>query len=135
MLLLTYSSLLPSPLPLWCSWFDDRAHAQFDLVGIYYGNDAGFRCPQCRALFRGTGPKWKLLGGMLQNQDWLELSQDYDTVMLADDDLIMSTHTLNEAFRLFNKYNLSLAQPSVCGSPGSSSIQSVVMQQEEVFLR
>jgi hypothetical protein len=72
---------------------------------------------------------------VINSKEWSWLAPRYDTVMMADDDLLMSTHTINEAFRIFTRHNLSLAQPSVCQHSQSYSLQPAVMQQEGIFLR
>lgn len=55
--------------------------------------------------------------------------------MLADDDIIMSTHTLNEAFRIFGTFNMTLAQPTLCRHPQVGVSHGVVLQNQSNLIR
>lgn len=130
---------LPQPRPIPTlnnhSWLDASSSRTFDILAIYYGSDANFSCTACVAVYRGQGPKWQLIRQVLRSQEWHALHPRYGVVMLADDDVIMSTHVLSEAFRIFRARGLVLAQPSVCDHPQSSTLQPVVNQRKSLFMR
>ena len=52
----------------------------------------------CAALqvFRASGPKWKLMYALYSLPGWGELTKDYGAIMVADDDLTMTTCILNK---------------------------------------
>lgn len=78
--------------PCHCSWLDRADERAFDLVVIYYGRGRDFHCEECSGVFSMRGAKWHLVKALMGSTDWAALSGGYEAVMLADDDLVMSTH-------------------------------------------
>ena len=69
--------------------------ATFDLVALHYGSAPRLDCPFCRAVFPLRGPKWRLVWRLTQLPAWRELAAGYRAVMVADDDLEVTTCSLN----------------------------------------
>lgn len=65
-------------------------------VVLFYGSQpANFSCPQCRAVYVGTGPKWRLVYRFTLLDEWREMRQRYRALLIPDDDLTVSAqHTL-----------------------------------------
>ena len=76
-------------------WIDHPASATFDLVLLHYGNASELRCPHCTAVIYAAGPKWQLVWQLTQHPSWPQLREGKRAVMVADDDLVMDTCTLN----------------------------------------
>lgn len=89
------------------SWLSEPASKEFDLAVHYFGDEA---TPQIAAdhLVKRKGLKFDNFlhfihaGGL----------QGYEAVWVADDDIIMDTHSINRMFQLFSEYGLLVAQPS-----------------------
>lgn len=92
-----------------------EAGRNWDLAVLYYGRRPFFRCRECVAVIRTGGAKWRLMSGFLNSTVWTDqLSQRYEMVMVADDDLDMQASRLNRFFKIFRDFRLLIAQPSVC---------------------
>ena len=93
-------------------WMTHPDIATYDIIALYYGNK-NFSCPLCKAVFSKAGPKWGLLNEFLHSALWkqLEQKQQYDAVMVADDDLDFGdTCTLNRVFEVFSSYGLLMVR-------------------------
>ncbi|KDD75400.1 hypothetical protein H632_c702p0, partial [Helicosporidium sp. ATCC 50920] len=118
------------------SWLDRYDSREFDLVMLYYGADhRNYTCARCSAVFASQGGKWAILNVFLSSPEWREVSRGYSRVMLADDDLLMSTHVLNRAFDIFESYELELGQISICRHPQSRTLIPVAWQEPDAILR
>ena len=122
-----------SQIPNWMKGYEEEAN--WDIIAIYYGDNPYYNCPQCIAVQRKRGAKFNLVYQFLQTSLWKELRGQYSTIMIADDDLVMDVHSLNIAFTIFNKYNLTLGQQSVCGIKNSYTLWNHIYQNREKLLR
>lgn len=109
-------------------WVTHPEHATYDLVVIYYGKNDSWNCsPLCKHTIRLHGTKWYLLNAMIkQHPDlWSSFAQQYQAIMVADDDLKVNTCSLNRAFEIFEAYGLLLAQMSLCKTSWRSTYWNV----------
>lgn len=116
-------------------WMPDPAAAAFDLIIIHFGKNQAYECWQCRKMYRGRGAKWRLVYQLFSRQDWLATTEQYKAIMVPDDDLVMDTCMLNRAFQLFERFDLLIAQPSVCNVSYAAMIWPYVTQQRDSLLR
>ena len=88
-------------------------------------------------VIHGGGTKWFLLHALYKShpKEWAALAEQYGAVMVADDDLLFDTCTLNRSFEIFRSYSLLLAQPSVCPSPRRATYWGHLYQQPLSVLR
>ncbi|KAL6766694.1 hypothetical protein ACKKBG_A37010 [Auxenochlorella protothecoides x Auxenochlorella symbiontica] len=117
------------------TWLDDKKHRSFDILALYVGNDPEWSCPECVAVYRRHGFSWQLLRQVSQTSVWPRVTDRYTHIMVADDDLIMSTRAINVAFDVASQYRLALSQPSVCRHPDSYTFWTQVYQDPEKVLR
>ena len=107
----------------------------FDLVLIYYGNnDEIFADYTKDALIsiRQKGQKFALTGAFIQNN--LAFMEQYEYVWLPDDDISISTDSLNKFFKIAREYDLSICQPSVISS-GHAVSHAITSPVKNVKLR
>lgn len=78
-------------------WLTHSGYATYDIIALYYGSREDFECPLCKAIIRAPGTKWFLMNNFLQHNAtmWAQLEEEYSAVMVADDDLLWGTCTLN----------------------------------------
>ena len=100
-------------------WLESALTAgrNWDLVLLYFGDEGdSFTCDECVAIFHGRGAKWRLLSTFLNSTIWNEdlKNRNYSVIMAPDDDLTMTAGSLNLFFKIFQQYNLLIAQPAVC---------------------
>lgn len=76
----------------------------------------------------GKGAKWRLMWLLTETDMWKRLADKYLSFMVADDDLLMSTHVINTSFQVFMDQGLLLGQPSVCSHANSHTTQATVLQ-------
>ncbi|MBA7522034.1 hypothetical protein ES705_14146 [subsurface metagenome] len=86
----------------------------FDLALIYYGNKEN--------RYRNEADYHLQIQGMLKFEAIAkaihrlsDVIRKYDTVCMPDDDIVMDTATMNRLFRIFHKYNLDMAHPTIAG--------------------
>lgn len=94
-------------------WLEDR---NFDLWLTYYGDDNSVDLSEkCEYFLHKKGAKFPNFFYLFR--EFEHIVEQYEGVMIADDDLIMSGEDINSLFSLMQEHNLSLAQPSfnVCG--------------------
>lgn len=79
------------------NWMTHPDYATYDIVVLYYGRDESFSCPLCKYVIRGGGTKWYLLNKFIRENStiWERLARQYDSVMVADDDVLFDTCILN----------------------------------------
>ena len=66
------------------------------MIAIHYGNQTQLNCSTCKHVFYFKGPKFRLIWRATQTRKWQEeIAPFYDAVMLGDDDLQMTTCTIN----------------------------------------
>lgn len=90
------------------NWLTHPEHATYDIIALYYGRDEKFSCPLCKHVIRGGGTKWYLLNKFLRENStlWERLAKQYDSVMVADDDVLFDTCILNRwVFASFHNLN------------------------------
>jgi hypothetical protein len=127
-----------SQVPNWMLHFQETENvaANWDIIALFYGDNPYYDCPQCIAIQRQQGAKFNLIYQFMQTPLWKDtLRHQYSSMMIADDDLIMDVHSLNIAFEIFTRYNLTLAQQSVCKVDNSYTIWDPLYQEKENALR
>lgn len=95
-------------------WIQDNP--MFDLVLIYYGNNediAKTYSKQTPHVYMAKGEKYHLLKSLIESSP--EFISQYSYIWLPDNDVSISTENINKMFEIAEKYNLSLAQPSMKG--------------------
>ncbi|KFM26396.1 hypothetical protein F751_4889 [Auxenochlorella protothecoides] len=124
------------------TWLNHAKWANFDLVAVYFGDNAYFDCPQCkkvsmigRMVYHGKAQKFRLFYSLHQMPEWKNLTAQYKAVMTADDDLVMSTCEINRAFEIFEENNLLMGQISLCETQESFSYWRLMYQQPDKVLR
>lgn len=92
----------------WYSKVEDGVIIDFAI--IWYSDELIFdTIKDSKYLFFKKGPKWALIRSVLQKIDWKE----YDYIWLPDDDLKALNGTIPILCKTMEKYDLSLAQPSL----------------------
>ena len=76
-------------------WMSQPGSATFDVVLLHYGNDTTLDCPACAAVLRMAGPKWMLVWQLTQHPAWPRLAAGRRAVMVADDDVVLDTCSIN----------------------------------------
>jgi hypothetical protein len=95
-------------------WIQDNPI--FDLVLIYYGNNkdiAKIYSKQTPYVYAAKGEKYHLLKSFILSEP--EFISQYSYIWLPDNDVSISTQSINKMFLLAEEYNLSLAQPAMIG--------------------
>ena len=87
------------------------ARRDFDLFISYYGQTPNKWREEADFYEARPGPKWPCIGDLLAAN--AALVADYDCVWFPDDDLSVSTDTINRMFAFFHAHQLSLAQPAL----------------------
>lgn len=91
----------------------NKSKPDFDLFVVYYGKVADKFCQDGKYYATSKGTKFVILHDIYTR--FKEVIDQYDTVFIPDDDMYIETEDINRFFELFNKYQLSLAQPSILG--------------------
>lgn len=110
------------------SWTSGPDKKNFDLVVYYFGeqDDPEF---DADLLVKRKGLKFENFYHFLNNND----INQYESIWVADDDIIMDTASINKMFSLFSKYKLWLAQPSF--SEGSRISWDITRSNPDCILR
>jgi hypothetical protein len=116
-------------------WMDRPEAATFDIIALYFGDNATYSCPLCKDVVHAKGPKWRLFLDFSNSENWSTLSSKYDYIMLPDDDLHMNTCAINKVFSTMKTYDLLMAQPSVCHARGSATWRPELHQNPSYLLR
>ena len=89
------------------TWISDPSKKNFDLIIYYFGEEES---PVFDAdlVVKRKGLKFDNFHHFLNHND----INQYESIWVADDDIIMDTASINKMFTLFSKYKLWLAQPS-----------------------
>lgn len=117
-------------------WLDRPQNATFDVIALYYGDEAdSFKCPLCAAVYPMKGPAWRLYYQLTSGPFWKSIALSYDYIMLPDDDLEFSTCSINTAFDIMRRFDLILAQPSVCLGNNSSTWRPGLQQRIQYEVR
>ena len=90
-------------------WIQGARH--FDLLISYYGSTPDRHRQDADHYEMRKGPKWSCIADLLAARP--ELIDQYDSFWFPDDDLSVSTETLNRMFALFHGLGLDLAQPAL----------------------
>ncbi len=106
-------------------------HKEFDVMLIYFGDkkkkyhkDADYYL-EIKGLF-------KLENISMAIKQYYSTITKYDAVCLPDDDITMDAAMLNHIFRIFHKYNLDMAQPTIAAGVRSHAF---TRQKPEYILR
>jgi hypothetical protein len=95
-------------------WIQDNPN--FDLVLLYYGNKEEIvkeYTKQTPYVYAAKGEKYHLLKSFILSEP--EFVSQYSYIWLPDNDVSISTQSINKMFLLAEKYNLLLAQPAMIG--------------------
>lgn len=93
-------------------WVLGKRH--FDLMLINYSNTSGKNLNKCDYYFEAKGFKFEIIKKAIEAN--IAVIKKYDFIWFPDDDLEISTRSINTLFRICRRYHLSLAQPSVSNS-------------------
>lgn len=90
-----------------------EAQPDFDLFLVYYG-DFGERY-RADAIYyeRAKGTKFIIFDQIYQKHK--DLIDQYDAILVPDDDILFDAVGINKFFAMFHKYNLQVAQPAIMG--------------------
>lgn len=92
-------------------WIDGPK--EFDLFVNYYGN-AGSRYKNDGLFYdNAKGSKFLIMDRLQKNHP--EVFDQYDAILIPDDDLLMESSDINRFFELFHEYKMDLAQPAIIG--------------------
>lgn len=105
-------------------WIQGPRH--FDLLISYYGSTPDCHRQDADHYEMRKGPKWSCIADLLAARP--ELIEEYDNFWFPDDDLSVSTDTLNRMFALFEGLGLDLAQPAL--TPNSYFSWALLLQRE-----
>lgn len=94
-----------SNLALWC-----KSRRNFDLWICYYGDRLGALIDLADYYVIRKGGKFPNLRYCVER--WRDIFEQYDAIMVADDDLIMKTNDFSALFDIREKYGISVLQPA-----------------------
>lgn len=103
----------------------------FELFISYYGRTQDRWRDDADHYEMRPGPKWPCIGDLLAQHP--QILRDYDCVWFPDDDLSVSTETINRMFAFFHAHGLHLAQPAL--TRNSYHTWSTLLQQPRCHLR
>ena len=89
-------------------WADSN-YRQFDVMIAYYGKGEKL-IPEFKQFFI-KGTKFGIVHKIYKGNHF----DDYDAILILDDDLFISADDLNRFFTIFHEYDLWMAQPSIIG--------------------
>jgi hypothetical protein len=95
-------------------WTQDHRDHEFDLCLLNYGMPDGFgdiNSKNAKYVINKSGMKFKLLSSFIQ--DNLSVVDDYDRILLMDDDITTSPIEIEKFFRICEENNFDLAQPGL----------------------
>jgi hypothetical protein len=110
-------------------WIQGTRH--FDLLISYYGGTPDCHRQGADHYEMRKGPKWSCIADLLAARPGL--IDQYDSFWFPDDDLSVSTETLNRMFALFEGLGLDLAQPAL--TLNSYFSWALLLQQEGYVAR
>lgn len=92
-------------------WLEGREN--FDLMVVYYG-DNGKKYERDGILYdQAKGTKFLIMHQMCERH--MYFFENYDAILIPDDDLYITGKDWTRFFKLFHAYNMKLAQPSIIG--------------------
>ena len=83
----------------------------FDIILSYFGKDINYDLSKIKYVHYFKGSKWEGLYDFFLN--YPEIWNSYDYIWLPDDDLSMTSQTINSFFDLVYQYEFSLSQPAL----------------------
>jgi len=95
-------------------WVKDQPN--FDLVLLYYGNDekiAESNVEYTPHVYMAKGEKYHLLKSFIQSN--LDFISNYEYIWFPDNDVSISTKSINKLFERATQYQLSICQPAMEG--------------------
>lgn len=97
-------------------FFEDADKRNYELLVIYYGDDPvkfknKFKTFDNFQVIKGL--KFNIIKKYYDNNN--KFFKKYKSILMPDDDILLRTKDINYFFEIFNKYKLSLAQPSLIG--------------------
>jgi hypothetical protein len=110
------------------TWVSNPREKNFKLVIYYYGEKD---IPDFSAdlVIKRKGLKFENFHHFLQTHN----INNYDSIWVVDDDIIMNTRSINRMFEIFKQYNLWIAQPSF--DKQSIANHDVIKNNPECILR
>jgi hypothetical protein len=95
-------------------WVQDHRDHGFDLCILNYGMADGFtdlNSKNAKYVINQSGMKFKLLSSFLKNDS--SVSEDYERMLLMDDDITTSPIEIEKFFRICEDNNFDLSQPGL----------------------
>jgi hypothetical protein len=103
-------------VPLFKEWIQGNDIPNFDLVLLFYEDDASLAKEYTQYtpyVFMGKGEKWHLVKSFIEsNEDFIS---QYKYVWFPCDDISLDTKNINRLFSLAEQYDLQLCQPALKG--------------------
>jgi hypothetical protein len=105
-----------------CTIGDESLHHEWaeninsDLVLIYYGDNEDISYSSLKYtphVYAAKGQKYHLLKAFIENN--LNFISNYEYIWFPDNDVRISSESINNLFNIAKKYNLNLSQPSMEG--------------------
>lgn len=90
-----------------------KNNPEFDLFVVYYDNKDNLYSQDGVLYDKAKGSKFIIIDQMIKKHN--TFLEQYDAILIPDDDLYMSSKEINQFFSVFHKYELELAQPSILG--------------------
>ena len=115
-----------SNLSLWLRGKDD-----FDLWISYYGDEKNRYREQCDFYMEKKGGKFPALYYVYQH--WKTLLDQYDAILVMDDDIVIDGYSIVKLFRIRKNYDFWLLQPAF-DKKGKIS-HPITKQNQDTFLR
>jgi hypothetical protein len=92
-------------------WIKDK-NKEFDLMLIYFGPTQD-KYKEDADYYLQTSGMFKLENIATAVNKYYDIIKSYEAVFLPDDDMLISTSSINRLFKIFYKYELDLAQPTI----------------------
>ncbi|WP_017752681.1 DUF707 domain-containing protein [Clostridium tyrobutyricum] len=112
------------------NWINNK-YRNFDLLINYYGNEENKYIDDAKYYVMSGGTKYQEIYKLIEKNKFI--IDKYDSIMLADDDILTNTENLSQLFDIFNYYKLDLAQPSL--TLDSFFSHPITLQNKECILR
>lgn len=93
-----------------------QGESNFDIVLLFYEDDeqlAKEYTQYTNYIFIGKGEKYHLIKSFIE--DNIDFVSQYEYIWLPDDDISISTESINYFFKLSNQYKLWISQPAMTG--------------------
>jgi Protein of unknown function (DUF707) len=92
-------------------WLTGAGERNWELVVSYFGDDPDLYRDGDAIRIDAEGPKWQGLDSLFRQHP--EFLQDYDYILLPDDDLMMAKADVSRLFDICSAYQLEAAHPAL----------------------